>query len=505
MPNGQSTNAKLGYASLLIDNNWVAAEALYETVDPHTGQKAGTYSLAREREVQLSIQAARKAYPAWAQLSVQERSEHLSRVVRIMRERFGSERQITPLKSVIHREMGKPLPEVDIEVMETADMMQFYVDQAPKLISPRHVGLNAELWPNKRSLIRFEPFGVVGVIKPWNYPYELPMWSIGAALICGNTVVFKASELTPGTAIEMGKIFLEAELPAGVINILTGDAETGRLIVGSDLVDLISFTGSVQAGKDIALRSASFLRKVNLELGGKDTAIVCSDADLELASNGVVWGAFANCGQVCTGTERLLVDKSIADDFIARVVRKAAALRLGVDIGPLASFKQLSKVEGHVKDAIQKGAKILLGGRRSDLSEFQHGFYFEPTIISDVNREMLVISEESFGPLLPVQVFTSLADAISQANQSTYGLGTSIWTQDPTKALEIADRMQVGMVWINDVNVAFPEAPWSGRKSSGGGIELSELSLLEYCRPKHINTDFSTDHHRAWWFPYEAP
>ena len=412
---------------------------------------------------------------------------------------YGEQGQATPLKELISTEMGKRLPEADIEVIESSDMLAFFAKSAAELLRPRVPNLNQTLWATKRSVVELEPLGVVGVIKPWNYPLELPIWAIGPALVAGNTVVFKPSEHSTLVGLEIGRLFHEAGLPAGVLNIVTGDGSTGRYLVEHEDVNMIAFTGSVATGRQIAIECAKRIRKCSLELGGNDAAIVDADVDLELAANGIVWGAFCNSGQVCVRAKRIFVHHQMFEALSAIVLKKTAALRAGIDFGPLVSEKQLMKVENQIADAVSKGAKVAIGGHR--ISNFG-GFFLAPTVLLHVSVDANLMHEECFGPVLPMIRVEDAEEGVRRANESSYGLGASVWTSKLPQGESIARKLDAGMVWVNDVNVAFPEAPWGGTKNSGLGTELSEWGLYEYVRPKHINVETSSEQRRAWWYPY---
>lgn len=487
---------------LFIGGRWVDGSDTFVSINPSTNSPLGVVYQATQEEVNAAVSAARQALAQWKGMDVVERAKIVGRVVDILVERYGEEGKSTPLKKLIVDEVGKPFPEADIEVIESSDMLAFFVNNAPKLLSPKTLRLNQDLWPTKSSQVVYEPVGVVGVIKAWNYPLEIPLWAIGPALVAGNTVVFKPSEHAPFVGLEIGKMFEEAGLPEGVLNIVTGDGVTGRMLVHHKDVNMIAFTGSVQVGREIAIHCAEHFKRYTLELSGNDAAIVDENVDLELAANGLVWGAFCNTGQVCVGIKRVFVHKNVADRLIPLLVEKTKALRLGIEVGPIVSLEQLEKVNYFVNDARSKGAEILVGGAYDDGKE---GFWYQPTVLTKVTEDMALMQDECFGPLLPVVVVSSIEEGIEMANRSRYGLGASVWTSDLERGQKIARSLDVGMVWVNDVNVAYPEAPWVGRKQSGHGVELSEWGLYEYVQLKHINVETSNEKRRAWWYPYSLP
>lgn len=496
-------------SGLLIGGKRVTTRKSFPSINPATGQSLGLASYASYDEVAAAVASARDALPLWKALPLADRAAIVTRAAGEMvadAGEFGA-LAVSPLKRMIVEEMGKSIHEAEIEVFETADMMRYFAESGPRVLQPQVPGLNTELWPTKRSVIEFEPVGVVGVIKPWNYPLEIPIWSIAPALVAGNTVVFKPSELTPFVGLMIGDIFARAGLPAGVLNVITGDGQTGSALVAAD-VDMVSFTGSVATGKRIGAICGERIRRASLELGGKDALIVDEDVDVELAANGAVWGAFTVSGQVCVSAERIYVHKAIADGFISRVIEKTAALKIGhgmdpdVSVGPLVSQSQREKVERHVQDAVKHGARVLIGGKRPEGQEYRSGFYFYPTVLTNVTSEMAIMHEETFGPVMPITVVDSLAQAITLANATRYGLGASVWTRDIAKGEDIARRLEAGMVWVNDINVALPQCPWGGVKQSGTGTDLSELGILEYAHAKHISVETGTASRRDWWFPY---
>lgn len=488
-------------SQLFINGQWVPSKGtILPVVSPTTGVGFGEICQATEDEVDCAIKAARGVLGLWRDLGVKGRVELLRKVVDELRAESGQLGERTALKQLIMDEMGKRFPEADIEAVEAVDMFAFFVDSAETLLKTEEVSINKELWPTKKSYILYEPVGVIGLIKPWNYPLELPIWSIAAALAAGNTIVFKPSEHSTFTGLAIGKAFEKAGIPSGVFNIVTGDGSVGRLIVNHSGIDMIGFTGSVATGKEIAVACAKTLKRYSLELGGNDAAIVLADVDIEMAANGLVWGAFCNAGQVCVRTKRAYVDKKVNNELLQRLLDKTMALRPGIDFGPIVSEKQLQLVDDFVKDAVAKGASIACGGKKL---ENLKGYYYSPTILINVPHGANLLRQECFGPILPLIAVSNEAEAIEMANDSIYGLGASVWTKDLRRGEAIAAQLFAGMVWVNDVNVAFPEAPWGGQKQSGVGIELSKWGLYEYTHKKHISVELSEDVRRAWWYPYD--
>jgi len=486
-------------AQLYINGNWSNGQKTIQTFNPSTGEVFGKIYSANADEVNQAVIAATNALSDWKNKSVDERISIVGKVVDLIVEEYGKAGEATVLKNLISEEIGKRLPEADIEVIESSDMISFYLKNGKELLKRKTLSLNQELWATKNSQIIFEPVGVVAVIKAWNYPLEIPLWSLVPALISGNTVVFKPSEHSTFVAEYLVKLFEKAGLTPGVLNLVTGDGRTGKHLVQNKGVKMVSFTGSVKTGTEIAVDCASRHVKYSLELGGNDAAIVAADADIELTSNGLIWGAFCNSGQVCTGIKRVFVNEMISENLISEIVIKTKALRKDIDFGPVVSQQQLITIEDFVADAKSKGARVLIGGNRISDSK---GYYFEPTVLTNISLDMKIMNEECFGPLLPIYMVKSNDEAVKLANNSNYGLGASVWTSDNNIGERIAEQLEVGMVWVNDVNVAFPEAPWTATKYSGNGIDLSEFSIYEYITIKHVNKDLSNDKRRIWWYPY---
>lgn len=487
-------------SKMFMGGQWVVGKQMTDSINPATEEPIGKVCDACGDEVEEAVQAARQAFRFWRKIPVEQRCEYIRKASDILASKYGKQGEMTHLKRLVMDEVGKRFPEADVEVIESSDMLRYFADVAPSLLNEENVELDKNLWPTKKSLIVYEPIGVVGVIKPWNYPLELPLWSIGAALAAGNTIVFKPSEHSPFVGLEIAKILEEAQIPKGVVNVVTGGPGTGRALVANDGIDMVAFTGSVKTGREIAVECARRLHRVSLELGGKDAAIVVEDADIELTANGLVWGAFCNSGQVCVSVEKAFIPRRIGDRLIDEIVKRTEVLRIDVDIGPLISKDQLSRVEEDVADALRKGAKVLTGGKRPDSK--QKGFYYLPTVLTNVDNSMEILSQETFGPVLPIVLVDDIDQAIKLAHDNRYGLGASVWTSDPSHGEKIARLLDVGMVWINDVNVAFPQCPWGGKKDSGLGIELSKWGIYEYTDKKHINVELGQKKRRDWWYPY---
>lgn len=469
-----------------------------KSYNPATGEMIGEVPVTGQREVKDAIDSAKKAFPEWSTLSFKARAAYLQKATSIII------RDSDEIAELITRETGKPKAEsMATEVFVVLEEIKYWTHGTEKMLREENVK-HGFIQKDIKSKIAFEPLGVIGAILPWNFPFSSCFTSLIPALMSGNTVILKPSEYAPFCALKAANILKESGIPENVITILTGDGSTGRLLVESD-VDRICFTGSVGTGKRIIQGSNNSFHPVTLELGGKDPAIICEDADLERASNGVVWGAFMNAGQTCASVERVYVVEETAERFIRKVVEKTKRLRVGngldpdIDIGPLANRKQLDTVLSHVEDAVNKGAEILTGGEQmEELSDL----FYAPTILINVNHDMLIITEETFGPVLPIMVVKNTEEAISLSNDSKFGLASSVWTQDIANGERIARKIKAGTCWINHLLHIGPRTPWGGTKESGIGRAGSRYGLLDFVSIKHVSIDFSKKPNMWWWYPY---
>ena len=469
------------------------------SINPATLEELGRFPVASAAEVNAAVTRARAASREWAALSYRNRARYILKLRRALYDRQNE------IINIVSDETGKPPFEaLTTEVFPSADLMSYYATKSEKILRDERFTL--AVFRNKRSMIVSEPLGVVAVISPWNFPFAIPTGEVVMALMAGNTVVLKPSEFTPMVADAMRRLFAAAGFPEGVFQIVQGDGSTGAALVDS-AIDKIFFTGSVRTGRRIAEAAAKRLLPVVLELGGKDPMIVCHDAPFERTVRGAVWGAFANCGQVCASVERLYVVEPLAEKFISAVVDEVKRLRVGppsgceTDIGPLINENQLNIVSDHVADAVAKGARVVAGGRRrEDLG----GYFFEPTVLTGVNNTMKVMTEETFGPVLPIMVVKDEEEAIREANDTRYGLLASVWTSDNERGRRIARRIEAGTVIINDALYTHgaAETPWFGVKESGTGVTHGRAGLFEFVRMKHVNWDLLPMKSNWWWFPY---
>jgi acyl-CoA reductase-like NAD-dependent aldehyde dehydrogenase len=469
--------------------------------DPSTGEVIGHAALMNADDVVASVQYARAAQPAWAALSYRERARYVLRARELVLA------QTDEIANLISRETGKPAVEaVSMEIVPTLDLMNYFARNAESLLKRQKIDLGQYGLLGRSSYIFYKPLGVVGIISPWNFPWSTPLDEVVMALMAGNSVVLKPSELTSLTGLKIGEIFKAAQLPEGVLEIVTGDGSTGAALVQAR-VDKIMFTGSVATGKRVAESAAKQLIPIVLELGGKDPMIVLEDAKLQNAARAAVWGAFCNSGQACASVERCYVHESIAPQFIDLVVKETRALHQGrpaeegIDVGAMTNERQLKIVEAHLSDAVDKGARVQTGGNRVKDSK---GWFHEPTVVTNVNHSMDLMTEETFGPVLPIMTFKTDDEAVKLANESIYGLTASVFTSDIGRGRALAERVDAGTVMINEVvyTHAVAQTPWGGVKQSGYGRTHGRLGLLEMVTPQHIHTNAFPAVPDVWWFRY---
>ncbi|MGC2792105.1 MAG: aldehyde dehydrogenase family protein [Candidatus Sulfotelmatobacter sp.] len=476
----------------------IAARKL-ASVDPATGEVLREFECAGEDEVQAAVARAHAAQAAWGDLGARKRISVLREFQRRLHEKK------IEIAEAITREAGKPVAEaLTTEVLVVLDAARFLIDNAYRLLRDEplpHGNLATKL---KRGRLLREPYGVVGIISPWNYPFSIPATETLAALVAGNAVVLKPSEFTSLVALELRSLLHAAGVPQDVFQVVIGDGATGTALVHSK-IDKLVFTGSVATGKRIAVAAAERLLPVVLELGGKDPMLVLDDADVDVASSAAVWGAFVNAGQTCLSVERCYVHRSLYVDFLRACTEKTKKLRVGpgldseTDVGPMIHQRQLRIVEAHVEDAVARGARVLTGGSR--LPELGENFY-RPTVLADVTHEMRIMREETFGPVLPVMAFDSDDEAVRLANDSEYGLAASVWTRDRARGECLARRIHAGTVMVNDVVSCFgiSEAPHGGVKSSGMGRAHGRFGLEEMVRLKYIDVDLMPGMKKVWWY-----
>jgi succinate-semialdehyde dehydrogenase/glutarate-semialdehyde dehydrogenase len=396
---------------------------------------------------------------------------------------------------------------MSMEVVPALDLMQYFARKSERMLRPEKIDIGLYGFLGRSSVVEYRPLGVVGIISPWNFPWATPVGEVVMALMAGNSVVLKPSELTPLTGLKVGELFARAGLPGGVLEVVTGDGQTGAALVEA-APDKVMFTGSVPTGRRVAVAAARNLTPVVLELGGKDPMLVFEDADISAATEAAVWGAFANSGQACASVERCYVHESVAEEFTRRVVEKTRALKqagggAACDLGSMSSERQFRTVEEHVKDAVARGARVLAGGGRARGCS-ERGWFHEPTVLANVDHTMAVMREETFGPVLPVMTFRDEEEAVRLANDSVFGLTASVWTRDLRRGRRVASRIEAGTVMVNEVlyTHGIAQAPWGGVKQSGLGRTHGRLGLLEMVAPHHVHVNRLTLFHDVWWFSY---
>ena len=471
------------------------------SVNPATGQVLREFECATVAEVHTAVARAHAAQESWRELGVRRRTAIVREFQRHLHEKKSE------IADAITREAGKPRVEaLTTEVLVVLDAARFLIDHAWTLLRDEPVPHGNLATKLKSGWLVREPHGVIGIISPWNYPFSIPATETLAALVAGNAVVLKPSEVTPLVALELATLLHAAGVPEDIFQVVVGDGTTGTALVQSP-IDKLVFTGSVATGKRIAIAAAERLLPVVLELGGKDPMLVLDDADVDVASSAAVWGAFVNAGQACLSVERCYVHRSLYERFLSACVEKTKKLKVGhgddhdTDVGPMIHQRQLSVVEAQVDDAKARGARVLAGGSR--FPELGRNFY-RPTVLGDVTPEMRISREETFGPVLPVAAFDNDDEAIQLANDSEYGLAASIWTRDASRGERLARRIHAGTVMVNDVISCFgiSEAPHGGVKASGVGRTHGRFGLDEMVRVKYLDIDRMPGMKKVWWYSY---
>jgi len=454
------------------------------TVNPATGEEISKFNPMDRDQVFQLVGKAKRAFPEWKK-DYGKRRSYIYNLVEYLK------KNKTELAKIATLEMGKPLKESIGEVEKCAWALEFYADHGDSFLADEVLNTDA-----RKSFLTFEPLGVIGSIMPWNFPYWQALRFAAPCLMGGNVIVMKPSSITLQSGIEIEKAFTESGIPDGIFQTLIGSVDTANHLIDSD-VNAVTFTGSTSAGKKVAQRAALNLKKCVLELGGSDPFIVLDDAIIEKAAEGAVKGRFINCGQSCVASKRFFVGKNIAKDFIELFIKRTARLKVGdptsieTDVGPLSSKEGLETISGIVEDAKEKGAEILLGGSKIE----GKGYFYQPTILTNVKPNMRIAREETFGPVAPITVVENESEAIRLANDIEFGLGASIWTKDLEKADKISRRIESGIVSVNNVVLSDPRIPFGGVKHSGFGRELSRYGMLEFVNIKAVRFYENLTHH----------
>lgn len=472
-------------AQMLINGKLVnsSSGATDEVRNPSTGEVVDTIQKGTAKDVDQAVGAAAAAFPAWADTPFAKRAEVLYKMVNLLREREKD------LATLLTKEQGKPIREAVLEIRRFASTIEHYAGMG-KTVRGGYVPL---LDKGKYGMIIKRPLGVCASIVPWNFPVSLMGNKIGPALLTGNTVVVKPASTAPLTVIEVIRLFHEAGLAAGVLNVITGSGSVvGEALIKHPTVRKIGFTGATDTGRRVMALASEQIKRVTLELGGSDPMIVCDDADLDKAASAAMVGRFFNCGQACLAIKRLYLFEGIHDDVVGKLVERAKKIKVGdgmapdTRMGPLHTDGQRREVEEQVQDAIARGAKVLAGGARPEGPEYAKGNFYLPTLLVNVPEDAKVATEEVFGPALPIFKVRNLDEALEKANRSIYGLGSSVWTRDLAKANIAAERLEAGYTWVNSAQIIYDELPFGGAKQSGIGQEHGSEVLDYYMQTKSI-------------------
>ncbi len=472
-----------------------------DSIDPATGRVCGKVPRTPPSRVAQLVATARKAQSAWAKVPIAARCAQIGTLQKKILEAADQ------LADVVVHESGKPRVEAKFaDVFVALDTAAYFAEYGQKLLRPEKVPHHSMAAKLKSGAVFYEPLGVLAIISSWNYPLAIPLSQIIPAVAAGNAVLCKTSDFTPECGELIGKLFSDAGFPDGLVTILQGGAEVGQALIDAR-PEKVLFTGSVATGRRVAEACARQLLPSVLELGGKDAMVILADADIETASSAAVWGGYCNCGQVCLSVERLFVEQAISEQFIQACVDKTQKLRLGPgsdpasDVGPLIRPEHVQRMTALVADAVQKGAKVLCGGRARP--ELGPGF-FEPTVLVGVDSSMALFQDETFGPILPIQVVKDGEEAIHQANDTEFVLAASVWTRDTGRGKAIARRLRVGTVMVNDLISAFAiaEAPHGGTGLSGWGRTHGKAGLMEMVNLKYVDVDWLPTMEKPWWYRY---
>ncbi|WP_289041920.1 NAD-dependent succinate-semialdehyde dehydrogenase [uncultured Aliiroseovarius sp.] len=473
---------------VLIDGALVKGKGPQTPVEnPANGAQIGAIATAQPAEIEAAVSAARVAFGPWAALPAVTRAKHLHALGDAIAQDADAMARLMTL------EQGKPVNEARGEIMKLAETCHFYAEEATRI--------HGETIPNDttdmESTVLREPIGVVGAITPWNYPAELVGWKLCGALAAGCTIIIKPAEITPFTALAIGQKCIDAGIPRGVVNVLTGPGSVvGQALVEHPGVDKIAFTGSSKVGLHIQ-KSAATVKRMALELGGNCPLIVTQTADLDAAVKGAARRSFRNCGQICIAINRIYVARPVYDAFITKLAEAADALTIddglsnpGADMGPMASAEPLAKTKEHLADAVAKGARVLAGGAAPVGDEYENGHFFRPTVVADCTHDMQIMTEETFGPIVGVAPFDTLSEAVTLANDTPYGLASYVYAKAADEIRYLGQRLDYGNVAVNNVDAGIINAPYGGRKQSGVGYEHGREGMLEYMNFKHLRVRY---------------
>ena len=480
-----ASKTRISPGRLLIDGQWVEGAKHFDTINPATGEVLTQIAHASPADVDRAVAAARKAFEdrggPWRKMSASERGRLIWRLADLL------EKNIDEFAELETLDNGKPIFESRyVDMPMVIDVLRYYAGWATKIHGNTVNTLETAFTYTLR-----EPVGVVGMIVPWNFPLLLASWKLGPALACGNTIVWKPASLTPLTALRFGEISLEAGLPAGVLNVVTGSSEVGRNMVRHPGIDKIAFTGSTEVGKEIMRGSADSMKRVTLELGGKSPNIVFADSDLDSAVKGAITGIFYGKGEVCNAGSRLFIENKVRDEFLEKLVARAKKMQPADPLDPktrmgaIVSQEQMNTVLGYIEAGKKEGAKLIAGGSRVSVDGGK-GFFIEPTIFGDVSNDMTIAQEEIFGPVLATLSFDDIDQVIAQANNNPYGLASAVWTRDVKKAHLVSRQLRAGTVWINTYGLMDAALPFGGYKSSGFGRELGMNAIEHYTEVKTV-------------------
>jgi len=471
---------------LFIDGKWVPADSgeMFEVINPVNAKPMGMAAKAGRAEAKRALEAANKAFKTWGKSTPDERSKALKKAAAAVAARQEE------LAKILCMEHGKPLGDARKEIKGAIDTLEYYAEEARRIAGEVAPSKSASM----RSLVIRQPIGVVAAIAPWNYPVSLMAWKLAPALAAGCTVVVKPPALAPLACGMVAAIVGESGLPDGAVNVVTGPSgQVGEEIIHNPITRMIAFTGSTETGKYLMGVAAPDLKKLILELGGHTPMVVFKDANLDRAVSDGVKRSFRNMGQICNAVNRIYVEEEIAEEYLKRFVEQTAKMSMGdglanpnVDLGPMIDEEGIKRTQRHVDDALKKGAKLLYGGKRPDDPVLQQGYFYEPTALTNVTKDMLVMHEESFGPIVGIAPFKGLDEAVELANSTEYGLVTYAYTQNLKTAFMFGERVESGSVAINTVSPDSLYAPYPAWKHSGIGLELSHYGIEEYLQVKHI-------------------